>query len=233
MSHGRWGGCKRPYPPAEDSLSCRGVTPSDSIHSLIPQSLLEAIRNLDTPLDDGLNELAGETVSKRLGLSTTVAQQIERYREHAMRNGAVPADEVIQIFRLIGRRPDAALVYADAGRRAARYAARAGSKGTRLLLRASPRPFRRKVGTKAAVGVARRLLDLELNLAERSPQVRLAESLATQAGFPGTGCYFYSAVIAELLRVLSGFEGAMVHERCRARGDDQCLWRAAEAGGYE
>jgi len=209
------------------------VTPSDSIHSLIPQSLLEAIRNLDTPLDDGLNELAGETVSKRLGLSTTVAQQIERYRELAQRNAAVPAEEVIQIFRLIGRRPDAALVYADAGRRAARYAARASRLGTRLLLRASPRPLRRRFGTRAAVGLARRLLDLDLALSTQAPQVRLVESMATQAGFPGTGCYFYSAVVAELLRVLSGFEGAMVHERCRARGDADCFWRAAEAGDYE
>lgn len=209
------------------------MTPSDSIHSLVPQSLLEAIRNLDTPLDDGLNELAGETVSKRLGLSATVAQQIERYREHALRKGVVPADEVIQIFRLIGRRPDAALVYADAGRRAARLAARASRPGTRLLLRASPRPLRRKFGARAAVGLARRLLDLELVLTPQAPQLRLVESLATQAGFPGPGCYFYSAVIAELLRVLSGFEGAMVHERCRARGDADCFWRAAEAGDYE
>ena len=211
------------------------MTPSDSIHSLIPQSLLEAIRNLDTPLDDGLNELAGETVSKRLGLSTTVAQQIERYREQALKEGAVPADEVIQVFRLVGRRPDAALVYADAGRRAARYAARSAGLRTRILLRASPRPLRRKLGTRAAAGIARRVLGLELELGtgQSTPQLRLVESLATEAGFPGTGCYFYSALSAELLRVMSGFEGAMIHERCRARGDEHCFWRAAEAGDYE
>lgn len=209
------------------------MTPSDGVHSLIPQSLLEAIRNLDTPLDDGLNELAEETVSKRLGLSTTVAQQIERYKENALRNAAVPADEVILIFKLIGRRPDAALVFADAGRRAARYAARSTGLGGRLLLRASPRPLRRRAGTRAAARVARRLLDLELDLRQQAPQVRMGESMATRAGFPGTGCYFYSAVLAELLRVMSGFEGAMIHERCRARGDEHCFWRAAEAGDYE
>jgi hypothetical protein len=209
------------------------VSPSDSIHSLIPQSLLEAIRNLDTPLDDGLNELASETVSKRLGLSPTVAQQIERYREQALKDTAVPADEVIQVFRLIARRPDAALVYADAGRRAARYAARSAKLGTRVLLRASPRPLRRKFGTRAAARIASRLLGIELELTQGTPQLRLAESLATEAGCPGTGCYFYSSVSAELLRVMSGFEGAMVHERCRARGDAYCYWRAAEAGDYE
>jgi hypothetical protein len=208
------------------------VIPSDGVHSLVPLSLLEAIRNLDTPLDDGLNELADETVSKRLGLSSTVAQQIERYRENAARHAAVPPEEAIQIFRLIGRRPDAALVYSDAGRRAARYAARTGGWPVRLLLRASPRPLRRRFGARTAARVARRLLGIELGLVP-VPQVRLAESMATRAGFPGTGCYFYSAVLAELLRVLSGFEGAMVHERCRGRGDEYCSWRASEGGGYE
>ena len=30
-----------------------------SVHAIIPLSLLEAIRNLDTPVEDGLEELAG------------------------------------------------------------------------------------------------------------------------------------------------------------------------------
>ncbi|HEU5219367.1 MAG TPA: hypothetical protein VFU23_11945 [Gemmatimonadales bacterium] len=206
---------------------------SPAIHALIPLSLLEAIRNLDTPLDDGLNELAGETVSKRLGLSNTVAQQIERYKESVDDNGVVPADEAISVFRLVGRRPDAALVYADAGRRAARYAARAAGFGTKVLLGVSPRPLRRRLGAKSAAQAAKKLLGVQLDVRPDGFEVRLVESLATAAGFPGTGCYFYSAVIAELLRLATGFEGAMVHERCHARGDDHCFWRAAEAGGYE
>lgn len=209
------------------------MTPPETIHALIPQSLLEAIRNLDTPLDDGLNELAEETVSKRLGLSTTVAQQIERYRETAEGDGTVPAEEAISVFRLVGRRPDATLVYSDAGRRAARYAARAAGVGTKVLLGVSPGALKRHFGIRSAARVASKLLGLEINLRSGNPQVRLKESLATRAGFPGPGCYFYSAVIAELLRVASGFEGAMIHERCRALGDDHCFWRATEAGGYE
>lgn len=209
------------------------MTHPETIHALIPQSLLEAIRNLDTPLDDGLNELAEETVSKRLGLSTTVAQQIERYRESAQDDGQVPAEEAISVFRLVGRRPDATLVYSDAGRRAARYAARAAGVGTKVLLGVSPGALKRHFGIRSAARVASKLLGLEINLRSGNPQVRLKESLATRAGFPGPGCYFYSAVIAELLRVASGFEGAMIHERCRALGDDHCFWRATEAGGYE
>jgi len=62
---------------------------------------------------------------------------------------------------------------------------------------------------------------------------RLSDSLATQAGYPGTGCSFYGAALAELLRVTSGFEGAMVHEQCRGQGEPYCTWRSAEPGGYE
>jgi hypothetical protein len=210
------------------------VSPTPSaIHSLIPLSLLEAIRNLDTPLDDGLNEQDSETMSKRLGMSTTVAQQIERYRESAEAQEEVPAEEAISVFRLVGRRPDATLVYSDAGRRAARYAAGAAGIGAKVLLGVTPRPMRQKVGGRSAAKVAKRFLDIPLELAPTGHQVRMTETMATRAGFPGSGCYFYSAVIAELLRVATGFEGAMVHERCHARGDDHCFWRAAEAQGYE
>ena len=51
------------------------------VPAFIPLSLLEALRNLDTPQDDGLAEIADEVVSKRFGLSNTVAAQIERYQE--------------------------------------------------------------------------------------------------------------------------------------------------------
>ena len=46
-----------------------------------------------------------------------------RYRQQLSQGGDVAEDEALAVFRLVGRRPDAALVYADAGRRAARYAA--------------------------------------------------------------------------------------------------------------
>jgi hypothetical protein len=64
-------------------------------------------------------------------------------------------------------------------------------------------------------------------------EVQLRDSLAARAGAEGIGCYFYGSALAELLRVLSGFEGAMLHERCRARGDTACAWRATTVEGYE
>jgi hypothetical protein len=209
------------------------VTLAATVHALIPLSLLEAIRNLDTPIDDGLSELAGETVSKRLGLSATVAQQIERYREQAEAGESVPLEEAVSVFRLVGRRPDAGLVYSDAGRRAARHTARITSTGSRILLAVPLEQLRRRFGPRTAARLARKVLDIPVLSTPGRTEARLGESLASKAGFSGTGCNFYSALLAELFRLSGGFEGAMVHERCRARGDDHCLWRAAESEGYE
>jgi len=97
------------------------VTVAGGTPAIVPLSLLEALRNLDTPVGDGLDELAGEIVAKRFGLSSTVAAQIQRYQDAHRRGLPVPADETVGVFRLVGRRPDSALVYADAGRRAALF----------------------------------------------------------------------------------------------------------------
>ena len=39
-------------------------------------------------------------------------------------------------------------------------------------------------------------------------------------------CEFIGTAMSELLRILAGFEGAMVHRTCRSRGDDLCAWQA-------
>jgi hypothetical protein len=170
-------------------------------------------------------------------LSQTVALQIERYSSSASRKQGIPDDEVILIFRLVGRRPDAALVYADAGRRAARYAVRTAGLGTRTMLRVAPGPLGRRYGVGAAARLARSRLGVPMERHSlRQGEIvtaRVTESLATQAGYPGTGCAFYGAALAELLRMTSGFEGAMVHEHCRGQGEPYCSWRAAEPGGYQ
>jgi hypothetical protein len=207
--------------------------PKPSIPALIPLSLLEAIRNLDTPVEDGLDELAEEIVVRRLGLSPTVAAQIQRYRQAADRGGAVDLDETISVFRLIGRRPDASLVFADAGRRAARYGAKTRSRTSRILAKLSPRGLARRISLRSAARLARTLFDAELRSRSKVVEVRMNSPLSVAAIPTGEACLFYGSVYQELLRGLTGFEGALIHERCRARGDDACLWRTAEAEVYE
>lgn len=195
-------------------------------------SLLEAFRNLDTPVEDGLDELAGEIVAKRLGLSATVAAQIARYEGQVRRRAPVSLDEAVAVFRLAGRRPDAQLVFADAGRRAARYAARSGPVLARAGARL-PGVLGRSIGAGAATRAAGRTLGLQLAIDDQGAVAEVGQPLSIVALADGSGCGFYGAALAELLRLLTGFEGAMIHEHCRARGDATCRWRATSVGGYD
>jgi hypothetical protein len=204
-----------------------------AVPALVPLSLLEAIRNLDTPVEDGLDELAEEIVVRRLGLSPTVAAQIQRYRAAAERAGLVELDEVVSVIRLVSRRPDAPLVFADAGRRAARHAARRRARSARTLSRMSPAGVGRRVSLRAAARVARQVFGGELRAPDSVTEVRMTEPLSIVAVPDGAACAFYGAAYGELLRGLTAFEGAMLHAHCRSRGDDACVWRSAAAEVYE
>lgn len=194
------------------------------VPALIPLALLEAMRNLDTPIDDGLSELDAELVSKRLGLSSTVASQIERYRAAFEKGSPISLDESVSVYRLVGRRADADLVFADAGRRAARHAARQVPGWRRTLRGLAPHG---RFGLGAAAHAATHAFAAHLQSPTGLAEVRLTDSLATRAGLAGLGCAFYGAAFTELLRVLAEFEGPVVHETCAARGDAACGWRAA------
>jgi len=209
------------------------VSTPPTVPAIIPLSLLEAIRNLDTPVEDGLEELAGEIVVRRLGLSPTVAAQIQRYRAAAQKDGAVGADEVISVLRLVGRRPDASLVFADAGRPAARYAARAHGRSALTLARVSPGGLGYRLALRSAGRLARRVFRGELRARPYTSEVRMADPLSIMALPDGAACSFYGAAYGELLRCLAGYEGAMIHEHCRSRGDETCVWRSAAAEVYE
>ena len=73
----------------------------------------------------------------------------------------------------------------------------------------------------------------DLQPADGLARCEMLDSLPMQAREDGTACAFYTAALAEVLRLVAGVEGAMVHRSCRGRGDRSCVWLAAEAGGYE
>ena len=192
------------------------------VHSIVPLSVLEAVKNLDTPVEDGLTEFADELLVKRLGLSPTVAMQLAEFEQLVRKDGLVEPAHVEALLRLVGRRPDADLVFADAGRRAARRAVRRLSSVTRFAAYSAPRLF----GHVAARRAARAVLGAELGREQRLPVARVTTTMAVQATPDGSACGFYGAGLVELLRLLVGYEGAMLHVACRARGAAECAWRA-------
>jgi hypothetical protein len=193
------------------------------VHSIVPLAVLEAVKNLDTPVEDGLSEFAEELLSKRLGLSPTVAMQLREYEGMVRRDAPADRAHVEALLRLVGRRPDADLVFADAGRRGARRAVRRLFFLTRFAARLLPRMF----GYVAARRAARAVFAGELRRDNHIPVAQVADKLALNATPDGAACGLYGAAFTELLRLLVGFEGAMLHVSCRATGGAQCEWRAA------
>ena len=193
------------------------------VHSIVTLAVLEAVKNLDTPVEDGLSEFAEELLSKRLGLSDTVAMQLREYEGMVRRDAGADPAHVEALLRLVGRRPDADLVFADAGRRAARRAVRRLFGLTRLMARAAPRVF----GYAAARRAARAVFGAELRRERHVPIARVRDTLAVHATPDGAACALYGTGFTELLRLLVGFEGAMLHVSCRATGGEACEWRAA------
>ena len=185
------------------------------VHSIVPLAVLEAVKNLDTPVEDGLSEFADELLVKRLGLSPTVQMQLTEFEELVRKDARVEPSHVEALLRLVGRRPDADLVFADAGRRAARRAVKRMSGLFRMF------------GHAGARRAARAVLGAELEFEHRLPVARVNDSIAIQATPDGAACGFYGAGLVELLRLLVGYEGAMLHVACRARGGSGCEWRAA------
>ncbi|MHB1327015.1 MAG: hypothetical protein ACYC2K_02320 [Gemmatimonadales bacterium] len=203
-----------------------------TVHAIVPLSLLEAIRNLDTPPNDGLPaELSEEAFAKRLGLSPTVAAQIERYREALEQGTMISEAEGVQVFRLAGRRSDAELVYADAGRRAARHAVRLRVARPAVLTAILPSASRRRAGQRRAARALDQVFGVRLDSEGGTVWMRVERSLAMRAGFAGSGCEFYRSLALELLRLTSGFEGTLFHPECEQRGAIECRWTVADADG--
>jgi hypothetical protein len=185
------------------------------VHSIVPLAVLEAVKNLDTPVEDGLTEFADELLVKRLGLSPTVQMQLTEFEQLVRKDARVEPSHVEALLRLVGRRPDADLVFADAGRRAARRAVKRLSGIFRLF------------GHAGARRAARAVLGAELGFEQRLPVAGVSDPIAFQATPDGAACGFYSSGLVELLRLLVGYAGAMLHVACRARGGSACEWRAA------
>src|SRR5258706_14533801 len=84
----------------------RYVSPA-VVHSIVPLAVLEAVRNLDTPVEDGLSEFAEELLSKRLRLSATVAMQLRGYEGKGRRGAPAAPPPREAPPRLGGGRPPA------------------------------------------------------------------------------------------------------------------------------
>lgn len=197
-----------------------------TVDALLPLSLLEAVRNVDTPNDQLDAEYVDELRNKRLGLSDTVYAQIKRHAEAVKRGQRTGQDESIALAKLIGRRPDAEAVFRAAGKFMARQSYRTISPVTRKMMRLLPSALARPLAYRHARRITARCLNGNVRRVGSFLLVDVPRSITLNTAPGAVGCTYYESSLRELLLLLIGSIGAVEHVRCTGRGEGVCEWRA-------
>lgn len=199
---------------------------SDTVNALLPLSFLEAVRNVDSPVEDFEAELVGELRNKRLGLSDTVYMQIKRFTDAVKRGQRTGHDEAVGLAKLLGRRPDAEAVFRAAGRHMAAEAYGAIGGVSRRMMLVLPSILARPIALGYTRRMAQRYLNASISRVGSNVYLEVNRSVTLDTAPRSIGCTYYEASLKELLRLLVNSVGAVEHVRCATRGEGTCSWRA-------
>lgn len=197
-----------------------------TVDALLPLSLLEAVRNVDTPNDQLDTEYVDELRNKRLGLSDTIYAQIKRHSEAVKKGQRTGQDDSVALARLIGRRPDAEAIFRAAGRYMARQSYHTINPVTRKLMRLVPSAAARPMAFRHARRIATRYLNGNVRRVGSFLLFEVPRSITLGTAPGAIGCTYYEASLRELLLLLVGSIGSVEHVRCNGRGEGTCEWRA-------
>lgn len=186
-------------------------------------TLLEVIRANDLPEEILQDEDPTVTMPRRLGLSDVVDRQIRQYREAVRKRRRITDTEVIDLMRLVLRRPDSEEVFLKAGE------ALAGTDGS------GPGRLARALSTGVAFRLARRrtsrrlrqLFGRRIGGFAAEPFALEGRSLIFYQSDPGgDACAFVTGLCQTILSSTMGDGVEVVHSQCQARRDAQCRWTA-------
>ncbi len=201
--------------------SCQATAGSGRrIQARVALLILETLRSQDRPgeiLDD---ENVTLTLPRRLGLSDVIEAQIRRYTAEARRRRRVPEGEVLDLMRLVLRRPDADEVFFRVGE---------------LLHGPAQRPFHRRfLPRRLALARARRRTQVRLKQSFGGRVVRAAgkgfrleadPGLLLDEEAPGEACALITGYANRVLASYLPDTPPVLHPHCRGKGDERCLWR--------
>ena len=199
-----------------------------TVDAQVPLSLLGAVRAVDRPADD--TEYVPELRNKRLGLSDTVYAQIRRYADAVKRGQLIPRDEAAALAKLLGRRPDADVVFRAAGRHLARASFATLSTVTRRVLVSFPGLVTRPIGLRRLRALSQRYLGGKVRRVGGFVFLAVADAVAADNEGGDVGRLFYEAALREYVALLVGGSGAVELTRPGARGGGyewRAEWRAA------
>ena len=197
-----------------------------TVNPLIPLSLLEAVRRIDTPDEDPDAEYVQELRNKRLGLSDTVYQQIRRYSDAVKRGQMIPYTEATGLGTLIARRPDANILFGSAGEILAADVYATISPGRRKLIHVVPAMVARRLALANMRQIARKFFGGSVSSNDDAVSLVVTDSVTATSGASAGGCDYYASALRELLKLLVKGGGSVEHVHCMERGDSSCEWRA-------
>ncbi len=187
-------------------------------------TLLEVIRAQDLPDEILKDEDPSVTMPRRLGLSDVVDRQIRQYREAVKKRRKMTDTEMIDLMRLVLRRPDSEEVFRSAGE----LLAGTGSTGPGRIARALPpkvafRLARRRTGRRL-----RQLFGRQIGtFAANEPFALEGRDLLFIRSDPGgDACAFVTGLCQAVLTSVVGDGAQVIHAQCQSRGDDYCRWTA-------
>lgn len=185
-------------------------------------TLLESLRDQDLPEEFLQEENPTVTMPRRLGLSDVVDRQIRFYRDAVRQRRRMTDDQVRDLLRLVGRRPDAAELFHRAGRTLAARTARPRLGAVAGIL---PKSLRFRLARRAAARGLNRLFGRRVGGIAHGPFALEGRGLLFVEGDPsGRACCFVTGFCQEVVSRRLGSHYMVVHSQCEARRDPICRW---------
>jgi len=186
-------------------------------------TLLQTLKSQDLPAEILDDENVSVTLPRRLGLSEAVEAQIRRYREDVRRRRRITDQEVIDLIRLVVRRPDSHEVFLTVGRELHGGPTRPGWR--RILPRRLAHTLaRRRIRQRLRYLMGRKLVN------PSGPPFVLegVDDLLIRGDPGGDACGIVTGLArAEMARV-GADPRRLAHTHCMATGDAVCRWRLEE-----
>ena len=198
---------------------------------LFPLLLLETLRDSDRPEEILEDEDVTISLPRRLGLSDVVMSQIRHFQDEVRGRRLQSAASMMDLVRLVVRRPDAEAIFVQAGRRVAQHAWQQRSGMSRSMLRVTPTPLSRGAARRAARRLFKKLVgDGQLSVGRWPVVLTIRNSLTARADPSGAACAFYAGAFSEIMELHTRRRYRVLHEECIARGAPACLWTVETEG---
>lgn len=195
----------------------------------LPLSLLLAVRAHDRPGEILEDEDLTASLPRRLGLSGVIEREIQNYERAAKRGRSVDAGDVVNLVRLVLRRPDAEAILRDTGERVAREYVRRVPRPWLRLARALPARASLALGRRAATRLLRRMVGQgTVDGNARPARIRVTSDLV-RSDSTATTCVLYAAAAQEVVRAYAGDRPRLEQQRCASQGAPFCEWTIGEA----